>query len=72
MRQMREDAKNEKGQTNEEEIGCLPRKGLRAMAVKVIPNPRTKMEARTEKTWGPIRNKGEIKLRAPLLNQAGE
>lgn len=72
MRQLREDAKNEKGQTNEEERGRLPGKGLRTTAVKVIPNPRTKMEARTEKTCGPIRNKGEIKLRAPLLNQAGE
>ena len=30
------------------------------------------MEAWTEKTWGPTRNKGERKLRAPLLSRAGE
>ena len=45
MQQMREDTKNEKDQTNEEEIGSLPEKEFRVMIVKMIQNLRTKIEA---------------------------
>lgn len=68
MRQMREDAKNEKAKQMKR---TRPSVGLRAAAVKVIPNPRTKMEARTEK-WGPIRNKRRKKAQGSLLSQSGE
>ena len=49
MQQMREDTKNEKDQTNEEEIGSLPEKEFRVMIVKMIPNIRNRMEAGIKK-----------------------
>ena len=44
MQQMKEQGKNPPDQTNEEEIGSLPEKEFRVMIVKVIQNPRNRME----------------------------
>ena len=44
MQQMKEQGKNSPDQTNEDEIGSLPEKQLRAMIVKMIQNPGNRME----------------------------
>ena len=41
---MKEQSKNPPGQTNEEEIGSLPEKGLREMITKMIQNLGNTME----------------------------
>ena len=46
---MEEQSKNLQNQVNEEEIGNLPEKEFRVMIVKMIQNPRNRMEAQIEK-----------------------
>ena len=60
MQQMREDTKNEKDQTNEEEIGSLPEKEFRVMIVKMIQNLRTKMEAQINRIEAQIEKTQEM------------
>ena len=60
MQQMREDATNEKDQTNEEEIGSLPEKEFRVMIVKMIQNLRTKMEAQINRIEAQIEKTKEM------------
>ena len=60
MQQMREDATNEKDQTNEEEIGSLPEKEFRVMIVKMIQNLRTKMEAQINRIEAQIEKTQEM------------
>ena len=49
MVQMKEQCKNLQDQTNEEEIGNLPKKKIRVMTVKMILNLRKTMQAQVEK-----------------------
>ena len=49
MLQMKEQCKNLQDQTNEEEIGNLPKKKIRVMTVKMILNLRKTMQAQVEK-----------------------
>ena len=44
MQQMKEQEKNQRDKTNEEEIGDLPEKEFRVMIVKMIQNLRNRME----------------------------
>ena len=60
MQQMMEDTKNEKDQTNEEEIGSLPEKEFRVMIVKMIQNLRTKMEAQINRIEAQIEKTQEM------------
>ena len=60
MQQMREDTKNEKDQTHEEEIGSLPEKEFRVMIVKMIQNLRTKMEAQINRIEAQIEKTQEM------------
>ena len=46
---MEEQSKNLQNQVNEEEIGNLPEKEFRVMIVKMIQNPRNRIEAQIEK-----------------------
>ena len=45
---MKEQGKNPPDETNEEEIGSLPEKGLRVMIVKMIQNLRNRIEKMQE------------------------
>ena len=49
MVQMKEQCKNLQDQTNEKEIGNLPKKKIRVMTVKMILNLRKTMQAQVEK-----------------------
>ena len=50
MQQMKEQGKNPRDKTNEEEIGSLPEKEFRVMTVKIIQNLGNRME-KIQKTF---------------------
>ena len=62
---MKEQGKNPQGQTNEEEIGCLPDKEFRVMIVKMIQNLGNRME-KIQETFN--KDLEEVKSKQTMMN----
>ena len=66
---MKEQGKNLQDPINEEEIGNQPEKEFRIMIVKMIQNPRNRMEAQIEKIQEMFnKDLEELKNKQPEMN----
>ena len=66
---MKEQGKNLQDQINEDEIGNQPEKEFRIMIVKMIQNPRNRMEAQIEKIQEMFnKDLEELKNKQPEMN----
>ena len=60
MQQIKENGKNPKDKTNEEEMGSLPGKEFRVMILEMIQNLENKMEARINRLEAQIEKMKEM------------